>query len=101
MSRRKRTRPCKLNKSSSRNIESDGGGGVQLGVQGNVQHGQKDSDADTQSVTCSWQQLFSFANSSITAAEDEGCGASGGTGLELVVVQRCDGAFLIICLTSG
>lgn len=66
-----------------------------------MQHGQKDSDADTQSLTCSWQQPLSFANSSLTAAEDEGCGASAGTGLELAVAQRCDEPFLIICLTSG
>lgn len=102
VSRWKRTRPYKVNKISSRIIERDKWKWkLQLGVQGNVQHRQKDSSADTQSLTCSWQQLLSLANSSITAAEDEGCGASGGTGLKLVVLQRCDGPFLIICLTPG
>lgn len=96
------TRPYKLNKISSRNIDRDRWKwSFQLCVKGNVQHGQRDSNADAQSLTCSWQQLLSFANSSMTATEDEGRGASGGTGLGLVVLQRCDGLFWIICLTSG
>lgn len=98
VSRWKRTRPFKLNEISSRIIERDRWKWrLQLGVEGNV----KDGHADTQSLTCSWHQLLSFANSSITAADDEGRGASSGTGLELVVLQRCDAPFLIICLTSG
>lgn len=45
-----------------------------------MQHGQKDGAADTQSLTCTWLQPPSFANSSITGAEHEGRRASGGGG---------------------